>query len=209
MAPHQKSNALHHLRRCADGLPALGMLIADGRLEIDQHTQPASGEKYLRPRGRQRHERREDMRGSRGQGMGTVWDQLQQLQGEMNRLFERWAGPTGTGATRAEFPPVNVWEEADQLFVEAELPGLDLKGLEIYVTGGNQLTIQGEAKPPVAEKSVWHRRERQFGRFSRTLTLPYPVDPDKVEARLENGVLQIRLAKHESARPRKITVKAE
>jgi HSP20 family protein len=140
--------------------------------------------------------------------MGSVWDQLQQLQGEMNRLFERWSGP-GAGAGRSEFPPVNVWEEADHLNLEAELPGLDLKGLEIYVTGGNQLTIHGESKPPVPEKGVWHRRERQFGRFSRTLTLPYPVDADKVEARLENGVLQVRLAKHESARPRKINVKGE
>jgi HSP20 family protein len=141
--------------------------------------------------------------------MGSVWDQLQQLQGEMNRLFERWAAPGSTAAARAEFPPVNVWEEGDHLYVEAELPGLDLKGLEIYVTGGNQLTFQGEAKPPVPDKGVWHRRERLFGRFSRTLTLPYPVDAEKVEARLENGVLQVRLAKHESARPRKIAVKGE
>jgi HSP20 family protein len=141
-------------------------------------------------------------------GQGTVWDQLQQLQGEMNRLFERWSGPGGAAA-QGNYPPVNVWEEGEHLNVEAELPGLDLKGLEIYVTGGNQLTLQGESRPPSAEKGVWHRRERQYGRFSRTLTLPYPVDPDKVEARLENGVLQVRLAKHESARPRKITVKAE
>jgi HSP20 family protein len=137
-----------------------------------------------------------------------MWDQLNQLQGEMNRLFERW-GAGGAGDGPATFPPVNVWEEGEHVFVEAELPGLDLKGLEIYVTGGNQLTLQGESKPPALDKGAWHRRERPFGKFARTLTLPFPVDPDKVEARLENGVLQVRLAKHESARPRKITVKAE
>jgi HSP20 family protein len=104
---------------------------------------------------------------------------------------------------------LNVWEEKDNVLVEAELPGLDLKDLEIYVTGGNQLTIKGQRKPNVPEKGVWHRQERQFGTFSRSLTLPFPVDAEKVDAKLENGVLQVRLAKHESAKPRKIPVKAE
>jgi HSP20 family protein len=135
------------------------------------------------------------------------WDQLQQFQGEMNRLFDRWGQGGGTAAV-ASFPLLNVWEESDQVFVEAELPGLDLKDLEMYVSGGNQLTIKGERKPQLPEKGAWHRQERQFGAFSRSLTLPFPVDPDKVEAKLENGVLLVRLAKHESARPRKIPVKA-
>jgi HSP20 family protein len=133
------------------------------------------------------------------------WNQLQSLQGELNRLFDRW---TGQGV-EAAFPPLNAWEENDQLCVEAELPGLDLKNLEIYVSGGNQLTIKGERKPAKPDKGVWHRQERQFGTFSRSLELPYAVDPDKVEARLENGVLLVKLAKHESAKPRKIPVKAE
>jgi HSP20 family protein len=148
------------------------------------------------------------MRGSRWEPFTPLWGQLQQLQGEMNRLFDRWAGP-GNAPAAAVYPPVNVWEEGEHLFVEAELPGLDLKNLEIYVTGGNQVTLQGERKPPVPEKGAWHRQERSFGPFVRTLTLPYPVDPDKVEARLEHGVLLVKLAKHESAKPRKIAVKAE
>jgi HSP20 family protein len=148
------------------------------------------------------------MRGSRWQSFSPLWSQLQQLQGEMNRLFERWAGP-GNALGTAGDPAVNVWEEGEHLWVEAELPGLDLKDLEIYVTGGNQLTLQGERKPPAPGKGAWHRQERTFGRFVRTLTLPYPVDPDKVEARLENGVLVVKLAKHESAKPRKIAVKAQ
>jgi HSP20 family protein len=134
-----------------------------------------------------------------------VWSQLQQFQGEMNRLFDRWG--SGTGAR--EFPALNAWEENEQLCVEAEVPGLDLKDLEIYVTGGNQLTIKGERRPVLPEKGVWHRQERAYGKFARTLNLPYAVDADKVEARLENGVLLIKLAKHESARPRKIPVKAQ
>jgi HSP20 family protein len=143
----------------------------------------------------------------RWQPFSPVWNQLQQLQSEMNRLFDRWGDNGGSGL--AAFPPVNVWEEGDQVFVEAELPGMSQKDLEIYVTGGNQLTLKGERKPSFPEKSVRHRQERGFGSFARVLTLPFPVNADKVDAHFENGVLQIKLAKHESAKPRKITVKAE
>jgi HSP20 family protein len=145
---------------------------------------------------------------SRWQPFTPVWNQLQQFQDEMNRLFDRW-GNGSTIAGPAVFPALNVWEEGEEVFVEAELPGLNLKDLEIYVSGGNQLTIKGERKPNLPDKGVWHRQERAFGSFSRSLTLPFPVDADKVDARLENGVLSIRLSKHESARPRKIAVKAE
>jgi HSP20 family protein len=145
------------------------------------------------------------MRSSRWQPFTPLWGPLQQFQNEMNRLFDRW----NDGGRAATFPAVNVWEEGDEVQVEAELPGLDLKDLEIYVTGGNQLTVKGERKPLTPEKGVWHRQERGYGHFRRSLTLPFPVDADKVDARLENGVLLVRLAKHESARPRKIQVKAE
>ena len=149
------------------------------------------------------------MRLSRWQPFSPQWNPLQQFQSEMNRLFDRWNGGTAPETGSAAFPALNVWEEAEQVFVEAELPGLKLEDLEIYVTGGNQLTIKGERKPNVPENSTWHRQEQAFGTFSRSLTLPFPVDPDKVDARLENGVLLVKLAKHESARPRKIPVKAE
>jgi HSP20 family protein len=148
------------------------------------------------------------MRSSRWQSFNPVWNQLQQLQEEMNRLFDRW-GHGGPFAGPSSFPALNVWEDGDQVVVEAELPGLDLKDLEIYVTGGNQLVLKGQRKPTGPEKGVWHRQERSFGAFNRALTLPFPVDADKVDARLENGVLHLKLTKHESARPRKIPIKAE
>ena len=68
---------------------------------------------------------------------------------------------------------------------------------------------KGERKPQVPEKATCHRQERGFGSFVRVLTLPFEVNRDNVDARFENGVLQVKLAKHESAKPRKITVKAE
>src|SRR5438105_3194539 len=130
----------------------------------------------------------------------TLWNQVQQLQNEMNRMFDRW-GHNHTWSSLGAFPAVNVWEEGEKVFVEAELPGLDLKDLEIFVTGGRQLTIKGERKPVSAEKGVWHRQERSYGSFIRSLTLPFAVDPDKVEAAFDNGILRGTLAKHESARP--------
>jgi len=134
---------------------------------------------------------------------------LQQFQGEVNRLLDQWIGGDSPLSSAAGFPPVNVWEEGDNVHVEAELPGLDASTLEVLVAEGNQLTLKGERKKAAPEQGVWHRQERGGGAFSRTVPLPFLVDPNQVDARLENGVLHVKLAKHESARPRKITVKAE
>jgi HSP20 family protein len=151
------------------------------------------------------------MSSSRWEPLGNMFQQMQQLQNEMNRLFERWTGghPAWHFGAAPEFPPVNIWEDAETVHVSAELPGLDLKDLEIYVTGGNQLTIKGERKRTMPEKAVFHRQERNFGAFTRVLTLPFAVNSENVEARLEHGVLLVKLAKHESVKPRKIFVKGE
>ena len=138
----------------------------------------------------------------------TSWvRQMQNLQDEMNRLFSRWGDWSEFSEEIATFPPLNVWEEEDAYNVEAELPGLTMKDLEIHVTGQNQLTIKGQRSDGAPQKAVQHRQERQFGKFVRSLALPSPVDDNKVDARLENGVLTIRLPKHERAKPRKIPVK--
>jgi len=147
------------------------------------------------------------MKSYRGQSVHPVWNQLTQLHSDLNNLFDRWTGEGRRVMGWTEYPAFNVWEEPEALHIEAELPGLDLSELEVFVTGGNQLTVKGARKSPTPEKGVWHRQERSFGNFNRTLTLPYPVDPDKVEARFENGVLHLKLAKHASAQPRKIQVK--
>jgi HSP20 family protein len=149
------------------------------------------------------------MRQTRWQPFSPFWNQVQQLQTEMNRLFDRWGDNGGPRGFATTYPPVNVWENADSVFVEAELPGMDPKDLEIHVTGGNQLTLKGERKPNVPEKGVVHRQERGFGTFVRVVTLPFQVNAEKVDAHFENGVLRIQLAKHEAAKPRKISVKSE
>lgn len=137
--------------------------------------------------------------------MNPVWRSLSDIQHEMNRLFDRWGHhPLGMG----EFPAVNLREDDEALYVEAELPGLELQDIEIFVTGNTQLTIKGERKPPFGDKGALHRQERVYGKFTRTLTLPYAVDDNAVEARFEDGVLKLRLPKHEAAKPRKIAIKA-
>lgn len=136
----------------------------------------------------------------------NAWSSLNQLDTEINRVVDHWTkGAVRFGAT--SFPALNVWEEGETLVVEAELPGLALDDLEIFVTGQNQLTIKGERKNADVDKAAVHRQEREVGTFVRMLTLPFAVDDSKVEARLEHGVLTVRLPKHEAARPRKIHIK--
>ena len=132
----------------------------------------------------------------------AMWNQFDQLQSEVNRLFQRY-----DRAEPAVFPPLNVWEQDDVYHVEAELPGVELADLDITVTGPNQLTIKGQRKPAAPEGGAAHRQERVFGAFARTVTMPVQIDADKVDARFENGVLKLALPKHEAAKPRKIIVK--
>ena len=141
--------------------------------------------------------------------LATQWEPfvgMNRLQNEMNRLFDQW----GTRTPRYDqsvYPPLNLWEDGDSYFVEAELPGLAMDDLEIYVTRGNQLSIKGTRKRPELENGSWHRCERGFGSFSRMVELPGNADAEKVSAEFCNGVLTITLPKSEEAKPRKITVK--
>ena len=147
--------------------------------------------------------------------MLTRWQRFGDWRGEMNRLHEdmsrlfdhlRLSGaPTNGGAA---YPPMNMWGDENQLYVEAELPGLELDDLEMYVNGDNQLSIKGNLQPPAAAEGTWHRRERAYGEFTRVIELPGVVDSDKVSARLENGILTITLPKRAEGKPRRIEVKA-
>jgi HSP20 family protein len=141
---------------------------------------------------------------------GEMWGEMHRVQDELNRLFGRWPFRGNSGArTAAGLPAVNVWEDDQAVYAEADLPGLNLEKLEVFVTEGNQLTIQGERPATEMKNAVWHRQERPFGQFLRVVTLPALVDADKVEARYEQGVLRLTLPKSEAAKPRKIAVKAE
>ena len=133
--------------------------------------------------------------------LGALWQEFNQVQDE----FAKWFGRAG-GAVAA--PQLSVWEDEHAVYVEADLPGIDPAKLEVTITEGNQLTVQGERTPPEVSNAAWVRQERPFGKFVRAVTLPALVDADKVEAKYTDGVLRLTLPKHEAAKPRKITVKA-
>lgn len=104
------------------------------------------------------------------------------------------------------FPAVNVWEDDRTLFAEAELPGVRMDDIEVYVVG-DELTIKGERKGGPDENVTHRRRERTVGSFSRVLRLPAEVDVNKVHATLRDGLLTITLPKAKAAMPLKIQVK--
>ncbi|MBI4718610.1 MAG: Hsp20/alpha crystallin family protein [Planctomycetes bacterium] len=126
----------------------------------------------------------------------------------MDRLFNDLLECTPPAApVRGTFPQVNVWEDSDSLVAEAEIPGLTMQNVEVFVLG-DELTIQGKRGETSGEGVTYHRRERGLGEFSRVLRLPVAIDADKVSAELRDGVLTIRLPKAQAALPRKIQVKS-
>jgi HSP20 family protein len=145
---------------------------------------------------------------TRWQPLGTVWPEMNRLREET----ERWLGRLGMNDPRRSagsvYPPLNAWEDDDNLYIEAELPELELSDLEIIVNGDNQLSIKGERKQPEQGEGMWHRRERGHGSFSRVGELPQYVDSDKVTADLKQGVLTITLPKRKEAKARRVEVNA-
>ena len=137
----------------------------------------------------------------------ALFNDVASVQDEVARLFGR-VNPFAAAAAAPAGPPLNVWEDDHALYVEADLPGLDPAALDVTVTEGNQLTIQGERPTPDIQGAVWVRQERPAGRFTRAVSLPALVDADKVEAVYTDGVLKLTLPKHEAAKPRKVQVKA-
>lgn len=103
------------------------------------------------------------------------------------------------------YPALNVWEDQNSFYAEAEIPGVSQDQLEVF-TIGDELTIRGERKPLEGNGVNYHRRERGLGTFERVVTLPAEVDANKVEAHLHNGVLSIVMPKAEQAKARKIQV---
>jgi HSP20 family protein len=126
------------------------------------------------------------------------------MQKEMNSLLSRLTPPS-----TQDFPAVNVWVNEESAFVTTELPGVAADTIEISVAG-KVLTIKGSREPEKAEEGEsYHRRERWYGKFTKTLDMPFPVDPAKVEAKFNKGVLSISLPRLEADKPKKITVKIE
>jgi HSP20 family protein len=129
--------------------------------------------------------------------------ELRRMQGEMNRIL------SGFNATAArDFPPINIWLGDNSVVVTAELPGVTRDDVNLSLQE-DVVTLAGQREPKSQEQNVsWQRRERAYGTFSRTVQLPFRVDPEKVQARFDNGILEIELQRLEADRPKKIEIRA-
>lgn len=136
----------------------------------------------------------------------SLFDEFRRLESEMDQLFGRGSLPAGIRAMRRGiFPPINVGATPDRVDVYLFAAGLDPKSLDISIQQ-NLLAVSGERKVPVDEAADYYRQERFDGEFRRVITLPDDVDPDRVEAKYRDGVLQITVQRREAVRPRQITV---
>jgi HSP20 family protein len=141
------------------------------------------------------------------------WDpfrEFQNLEHEMNRLFRRQLSGTPhseDALTTSQFaPPMDVYEDDKKVSIKMDVPGIDAKDLDIRVDG-NTLTVSGERKIENEEKKENFRRvEREYGAFSRSITLPPSADTDKVNASFENGTLRIDITKRADSRTKQIKI---
>lgn len=140
-------------------------------------------------------------------GWGHPFTEMDRLMQQMNRLGGALWGRPGQGwRTARVFPALNITEDSERYYVRAELPGIKADAISLEVKGRN-LSISGERTIHTeGEGAKYHRRERDAGKFSRVIGLPGEIDPEKVEARMVNGVLTVAIAKAEAAKPRQITV---
>jgi HSP20 family protein len=135
---------------------------------------------------------------------------LVDIQAQMNRLFDNFLGqPTSPPVMeRVWAPAVDMYETKNEVVISAELPGLDEKDIHLSITG-DLLTIQGERRWNDNVKDASHyRRERWFGKFERTLSLPMPVETSQVKATYRDGVLTVKLPKAEEIKPKEIKIDA-
>ena len=141
------------------------------------------------------------------------WDpirELDSLQGDMNRLFDRFfEGRAANGSTaRRWIPAMDPVETEDHLVLRGDLPGMTEEDVDIEIKD-NVLTVSGERKAEHDERGEgYHRVERAFGSFSRSLTLPPGVDAGQVSAKFESGVLEVKIPKPTEAKPTRVQIGA-
>jgi HSP20 family protein len=130
------------------------------------------------------------------------------LQNRLNSIFSDFARPEGEEslAMGSFIPPVDVYEDAQQLVLKLEVPGIKQEDLDVRLEN-QTLTVKGERKFAAEEKQEnFHRIERRYGSFVRSFTLPETVDASAVKATYDAGVLTIALAKKEAAKPKQVKV---
>lgn len=131
--------------------------------------------------------------------------ELDRMRRQMDRLFSDVMAPYQRPRAGV-FPSINLTEDANSYYVRAELPGVKADDLDIQITA-KDLSLSGERKNDAEEDdSKYHRKERDAGKFSRIIGLPGEISSEAVDAKLENGILTVVIAKAETAKPKQITV---
>ena len=137
---------------------------------------------------------------------------LRNLQEEVNRLFTGNVGRTfdDEGIARGSWSPsVDIYENKEQIVLEAELPGMNREDFDLTVEN-NVITLRGERRFEKKEDTDnYHRVERAYGSFTRSFTLPNTVSGDGAAADYRNGVLRVTLPKREETKARRIEIKGE
>ncbi len=136
--------------------------------------------------------------------------ELQSIQQEMNRLFGTFFDTEGVGdglaARRRWIPAMDLVEEGERFVLRLDVPGVSEDEVKIELSE-NVLTISGERK---SEREIGqnasHRMEREWGSFSRSLTLPDGIDADAIDAHYDKGVLEVRIPKPEVRKPRRVAI---
>lgn len=137
----------------------------------------------------------------------SPWQELRDIREQMDHILSAALGGRREGGIEWS-PAVDITEKKDELVLTAELPGMSRDDIEIELEN-NVLTIRGEKKQErKEEKGRQYLYERAYGAFSRSFTLPRTVDPDRIRARFENGVLTVTMPKSEQARSRHIEVES-
>jgi HSP20 family protein len=146
----------------------------------------------------------------------TPWDpfsELTSLQSRVNQLLNQSFPSLGIGRAAEQpltfsnfMPPVDVYEDEHNITVQAELPGINEKDVDVRLEN-NVLTLSGERRMENEQKQEnFHRVERSYGRFTRSFVLPSSADPERIHAQFENGVLKVTIAKREEAKPKQIKI---
>jgi len=134
------------------------------------------------------------------------WNLLDQMRREMDRAVDTRTDEGSSVATSDWVPAVDIREENDSFVIVADIPGVDPKDIEVHMENG-MLTIKGEKESEKKEEREGYKRvERSFGSFYRRFSLPDTADAEKITAKSDNGVLEVRIAKQEQVQPRKIAV---
>lgn len=130
-----------------------------------------------------------------------IFDDILGLRNSINRYFDEH----GQGTRKLDYPHINLYEKENTVTIQALIPGVAASEIAIHLVD-NSLIIEGERKPDYADLP-YIRRERSFGRFKKSVRMPYRVDREGITATMKDGVLTIKLSKSPDALPRTIQIK--